>query len=325
MTAELFLHGRPISSVFELLGCRENDITFSVGWAFSRCPEFRRRFVEHVLPGIATPETDVVRLQEHGRGGITDIEIIGQNVHVIIEAKSGFKLPGSEQLTRYAERLNHQPRKHKVSVSLSEASKGFAATLLPNVVEGIPHIHVSLRDIDAIARTKSGSHAEKRLLAELRTYFNRIARMQDLSSNLVYVVCISKGYPTESEVSWRDMVEIHNRYLMPVGGAFPREPVNYLGFRYDSQLRAIRHAESCEIINSMDGMIQGCRYKLEAPHYLYTLGPSIVPSKVVRNGKTERANRVYAAIDLLLTCDTISEAGELTRKRLNPSAVDNPA
>jgi hypothetical protein len=51
-------------------------------------------------------------------------------------------------------------------------------------------------------------------------------------------------------------------------------------------------------------------------HLVYTLGPPILPPRAVKTGNLYRAQRVEAAIDLLLTCETISEARDRTRKRL---------
>jgi hypothetical protein len=140
--------------------------------------------------------------------------------------------------------------------------------------------------------------------------------MQDITSNMVYVVVLSHKRPADCDITWCEMVELHARYFHPVGGSYPREPVNYLGFRYGGQLRAIRHVDKCEVVSDLTDRIPGCRFRLDGPHYLYSLGAAIVPSKTVRNGNVVMANRLYAAIDLLLTCDTIGEAGELTRKRL---------
>ncbi len=53
--------------------------------------------------------------------------------------------------------------------------------------------------------------------------------------------------------------------------------------------------------------------------YLYTLGPPIVPPKTVKAGNLYRAQRVEAAIDLLLTCDTIRDARDKTQERLTAS------
>jgi hypothetical protein len=35
MSAELILYGRPVGTVFDLLGSKENDITYSLGWALA--------------------------------------------------------------------------------------------------------------------------------------------------------------------------------------------------------------------------------------------------------------------------------------------------
>lgn len=50
--------------------------------------------------------------------------------------------------------------------------------------------------------------------------------------------------------------------------------------------------------------------------YIYKLGPAIVPGKVIKTGKIFRNGRVWAMLDTLLTCDTISDARDLTQERL---------
>lgn len=316
MLAEIRLHGKVIDSVFELLGDRENDITFSLGWALAQCPDFRRRVVQAVLPAATEVETESVLLQEHGEGGITDIEIKGPSVHLIIEAKRGLELPGVEQLSRYSHRLAQSPLAERAIVTVSCASAAYANTQLPSHVGGLACRHLSIAEINTLAKVRRGTNVEKRLLRELSVYLNRIDQMQDLTSNMVYVVVLSQDVPANSEITWRDIVEKHNKYFHPVGGTYPREPVNYIGFRYNGQLQSIRHVEKCEVVTELADRIPGCGYPLECAYYLYTLGPPIIPSKPVRNGKVVMANRLYAAIDLLLTSDTISEAGERTRKRL---------
>src|SRR5213594_3939454 len=74
--AEIFLHNKPIKSVFHLLGEHENDITYSVAWALAQSPAFLNRFIELATgKSIDTPNV-VIRLQQHEQqGGITDIEI----------------------------------------------------------------------------------------------------------------------------------------------------------------------------------------------------------------------------------------------------------
>lgn len=54
----------------------------------------------------------------------------------------------------------------------------------------------------------------------------------------------------------------------------------------------------------------------ETDHYIYKLGPAIVPGKTVKTGKIFKNGRVWAMLDTLLTCDTISDARDLTQSRL---------
>ena len=317
MAARLTLHGKSITSVFELLGDRENDITASIGWALAKCPTLCRRVVHAAIPGVTDPDITDVRLQHWGEDGVTDIELNGHGVHVIIEAKRGFELPGDEQMARYSARLAKSEAAERALLTVSQASALFAQAQPRDRVAGLPCRHLSLRDLAALVRASGGSHAEKRLLTELEVYLNKVARMQDITSNMVYVVSLSQNRPPDSDITWCDIVEKHGRYFHPVGGSYPREPANYLGFRHGGRLQSIRHTRQCEVVRDLGTTIPGCRFKLDGPHYLYTLGPPIIPSKTVRNGRVAMANRVYAAIDLLLTCDTISEAGEQTRARMN--------
>jgi hypothetical protein len=54
----------------------------------------------------------------------------------------------------------------------------------------------------------------------------------------------------------------------------------------------------------------------DTDHYVYRLGPAIIPSRTVKTGKLYKNGRVWAMLDTLLTCDSISEARDLTKTRL---------
>ena len=38
-------YGEEVNSIFQLLGDKENDITLSMSWALTRCPEFLKAVV----------------------------------------------------------------------------------------------------------------------------------------------------------------------------------------------------------------------------------------------------------------------------------------
>src|SRR3954466_10548377 len=98
---DLFLHGRDVRTVFDLLGDKENDITYSLGWALARSPRLLDALLSDVFeeePG----EVIAVRLQEFlPGGGFTDIEVETERVHVIVEATRGWAMPRIEQLEMY--------------------------------------------------------------------------------------------------------------------------------------------------------------------------------------------------------------------------------
>ncbi len=327
--ADLFLHGRPVKTVFDLLGDKENDITFSIGWALGQCDAFMNALLEKWFPGIDVGEVQAVQLQQAGGSGFTDVEIITDHVHVIIEAKRGWDLPESieQQLTKYASRFSMTSGQNLIVV-MSEGADYYALPKLPRSVEAISVRYLSWRGIAAIAKKsqQGTSHASKRLLQELLQYLNSIMSLQNQTSNQVYVVALAGGAAGWSALSWRHIVTEHDRYFHPVGGSgWPKTPPNYLGFRYDGRLQSIRHIDRYSVIADTPGMAAAFPLMLPAvqegqeifskAHFLYELGPAIAPIHEVRTGNLFRNGRVWAALDLLLTSKTISEARDLTQQR----------
>ena len=325
MSVDLRLHGRPVGTVFDLLGHKENDITYSVGWAMSRCPELTRAFIESVLPDVAEPSVDVVLLQEGVPGaGFTDIElkINESEFHVVIEANRGYNLPGEDQLAKYATRSDTQP---SLLVVMAEAPAHFVSGKLPPQVEGVEVLYRSWRELDELvmqAASRSRSHSEKRLLRELSRYLRGLMTMQNVNSNLVYVVSLG-GEIEETGISFRDVVLEHDAYFCPVGGGpgrWPKEPPNYLGFRFDGRLQQIRHVDSYKVVEDDHAGFEPLADKVSwdhERHWLFDLGPAIIPDHPVKNGKLWPTHRGWIAIDLLLTCETVAEARDKTNERLD--------
>jgi hypothetical protein len=123
-------------------------------------------------------------------------------------------------------------------------------------------------------------------------------------------------------VSFADVVTKHDRYFHPTGGGpggWPKTPPNYVGFRFHGRLQAIRHVDEYDVVMKPWDTIPGLAGRPDWPegqHFLYTLGPPIVPAATVKTGKLYRAQRVWVAIDLLLTSATISTARDKTNERL---------
>src|SRR4051812_8409835 len=102
---DLLLHGRPVGTVFDLLGDKENDITYSLGWGLANSERLALAVLGDVL-GHDSRESPAISLQEFvSGGGFTDVEIKTPTRHLIIEAKRGWTLPTISQLEKYVPAL----------------------------------------------------------------------------------------------------------------------------------------------------------------------------------------------------------------------------
>lgn len=206
----------------------------------------------------------------------------------------------------------------------NESTEAYTKTHFKNnIISGIEVETLSWKIIQrlAISAIKKGKNAEKRLLKELIIYLEKISTMQKLDSNWVYVVSLGSNNNLEKwSISFRDIVNKKSRYFHPVGGnkrGWPAEPPNYIAFRYDGRLQSIHHVDRYEVFTDPS------QHFPEAPkeiwytnHYLYHLGPAIIPNRVVKAGKKIiRSMRVWAMLDLLLTCDTIQDARDQSKLR----------
>lgn len=125
------------------------------------------------------------------------------------------------------------------------------------------------------------------------------------------------GHYKDCELSWIEIVNKYNKYFCPVGGnGWPKEPPNYIAFRYDGRLQAIHHIDHYTVTRNLHEQFPEMPdEELVENHFVYSLGPAITPSKTVKTGNIYRSGRVWAMLDTLLTCDSISEARDLSYSR----------
>lgn len=323
--ATLESYGKEIHSIFQLLGDKENDITLSMSWALVKCTEFLKALIISIT-GTAPPNDDISILNQRydANAGITDIEITDfQTFHIIIEAKRGWILPSADQLTKYSLRSDFQnaPYGNKYIVTMSECTQSYAAAHLPfREINKIPVKHLSYREVYQLAKTvrSVSNNEQKHLLDEFCEYLKGLMTMQKLDSNMVYVVALGTKTPDRCSLTWIDIVQKYNKYFCPVGGnGWPKEPPNYIAFRYYGQLQAIHHIDGYTVTRNLHDEIPEMPDEVcDTNHYVYKLGPAIKPVKTVKTGKIFRNGRVWVMLDTLLICDTISEARDLTQSRL---------
>lgn len=328
---DLTLYGRRVETVFELLGEAEDDITYSVGWGLAQSEDFARALLAEVYGAdVPVGELTAVRLQKIDKTtGRTDIEVESERQHLVIEAKRGWQLPGYDQLEQYARRLrNGEPRQRCVLVVAECASYYPPVLALPKEVYGIPIGYLPWSRVAELVTQSSLAcrrQAERRLLHELHRYLRRLMTVQNTTSNLVYVVTLQDEPLAWADISYREMVYLRNRYFHPVGGAWPKTPVNYLGFRFDAHLQRIQHVERYEVTTQLHDYVPDIHEGGESePYFVYFLGPAIEPPVKIHMGDMQRNMRAWAALDLLLTAGTISEARDLTRTRHEAAGIPFP-
>lgn len=318
---QLVLHNREIETIFQLLGEKENDLTYSVGWALYRSPNFLQEFLRSIIGFKDSTDDVILRLQHHrDPGGFTDVEVeLPGQFHIIIEAKRGWSLPSASQLQKYAPRFEKSACPVQRFVVLTECSVEFATHHLEcQAAKGVPVQPLPWKMVvkSAAHASAQGSHAEKRLLQELTSYLGRVTTMQNTDSNWVYVVVLASGTPEGWKVSWIDIVKEKRRYFHPVGiSGWPKDPPNYIAFRYYGRLQSIHHIEAYEVFNDPHESFPEIPKDDWGPHYLYRLGPGFAPADEVRTGNIYKNGRVWCMLDTLFTCKTISEARDLSKSR----------
>ena len=193
----------------------------------------------------------------------------------------------------------------KFSIGLADASQ-----LIDSVLVDKPFMQAELvlKTIDNIFRKHK---ITKRKLKEIIV----ISGPGDFSAVRIGIsVANALGYAWNKPVK---AVEVKKKYFYPVGEKGWPEPPNYMAFRYKGKLQYICHVESYEIVEQLHDSIKEIEPDNEEPlHYVLKLGPRIIPSSEVKNGKIWPNGRYWCMLDTLLTCKTVKEARDLTKKRL---------
>jgi hypothetical protein len=320
----LTIYGNQPVSVFRLNGADENSASFALGWVLDQSAVYRKLVIETVF-GEALDVGDVkIALQEYDEdGGYTDLEVhAGSRFHLILEAKRRRDLPTRKQLEGYMHRLVAKGAERRRLVSVSAADQALALRALPPDLKGVPIVHVSWSDLQQLAekaRSIATGFEEKLWLRQLIEHLGEFVSMKRRTDNNVYVVSLGSQPMIKGETLTSIIVVEKDRYYFhPVGNgnSWPSDPPNYIGFRYGGKLRSVHHVDSFEIVRNLHAR-NPLWPETKVDHFIYHLGPPMVPRTDVRTGKIYRSGRVWCAIDTLLSgaCATISEAREETQRR----------
>ena len=318
----LTLSGNQLNSVFSIKGEDENSATYALGWALAHSASFAKLFLEEAFDSEIDVTNLMVELQKHGLdGGYTDIELhAGHQFHAVLEAKKGWEVASRTQLERYLHRLHDNGAHKLVFISVSKSNRKHAKTKLPTHLNSINIIHFSWTDLQKIAvkaSKKTANFEEKLWLGQLIKHLGAYISMNRETSNKVYVVAISDGKIVGSGYPYIKVVEIDRRYFHVIGNNWPKEPPNYIGFRYQGKLLSIHHIDSFEIIENLNTANKNWPITI-ADHFVYSLSPPIKPVVEIKSGKVFGPGHDWCAIDTLLSgaYKTVCEARDETKKRL---------
>jgi hypothetical protein len=319
---DFYIYGRKTNNIFDLLGTKENDISKAIGLSFSKAPQFLQLYLEHIGIKVNTLNGLKIKLQEYEEDkGFTDFEIEQEDEFiVIVEAKKGWNFPSQNQLDKYTSRLkfiNFRAKTKKI-VIFTESKKEFTKTHFLIEHSNSFDIEITsykeLWEIAKKAKIKSNNY-EKRFLEDLLIYLEKLMTMKNIHSNLVYVVAVSSGQVKDWKISWIEIVK-RKKYFHPIGGnGWPSEPPNYIAFRYNGKLQSIHHIDSYEVFSDPNNHFSEIPSEEWGNHFIYDLSEPIIPSKNIKTGNIFRNGRIWAMLDLLLTCDTIAEARDKTKFR----------
>lgn len=311
----LQLSNNSIHSFFELIGYKENDLTYGLGYILHASPSLQNVILRELDIPLRREDAIDIHLQRYSEsdGGYTDIEIwVNHELMVLIEAKVGWVLPSSDQIEKYRSRINNEKAR---LIVISQCSNEYANSHLADDIFYVSWKSVYEQIISAYSETSS--IIEKSKLEEYKKYLSKFITMDRELLNVAYCVVLSSKLAPYSSISFIDVVEKHDVYFYPYAKGWPNRAPNYMAFRYDGRLQSIRKVVDYEVIDYLHEAIPGVIGKSEkAKHFLLQLGPRIIPNHTVKNGNIYPAQRLWCTIDTLLTCNSIKEARDLTKERI---------
>lgn len=310
---ELKRYGTDVTSVFDLLGRDENDLTGSLAFALSRCQSLSEMILRRVWPDADKRSSVALALEVRDSDGRTDLEILLGDTLLIIEAKRGWGLPSQAQLHRYAKRITEGPGVGAL-VTLSQASPALAALNLPAEIDGVPVRHLPWRDVLAeISSIRHRCRGQERLwLDEFRAYLQGVIRVRRIEDSWTYCVVLNDKMPDDGgPYTFHEYVTKAKCYFHPFGiGGWPTEPPNFLAFRWSGAVQRIHRVKHAEVLPSLLERWPKLRRSpgTMRPHVVYDLGPRLPPFEPIPNGAPYRAARLWVLLDQLQTADTLKAA-----------------
>lgn len=305
-------HGADVPCVFSLLGTNENDLTAALGFALSKCPPLAAALTRRICAAAAsTAQGDLsMDLEERDAAGRTDLELKLGSSLFIIEAKRGWLLPSTAQLSKYASRIMAAPGGGAL-VTLSQASHALAAQNLPSRIGAVPVVHLPWLDVLAVVnKVRANCRGHERLwLDEFNTYMKEVTSVRRVEDSWTYCVVLNDVKPGGT-ATFKEIVTEQLCYFHPYGaGGWPNEAPNFMAFRWAGAVQRIHRVVEHEVVPQLsDRWPELTNEAANRPHAVYRLGPRLPPYEPIPNGASYRASRLWVLLDQLQSAPTLAGA-----------------
>jgi hypothetical protein len=323
----LHAYGRLVTTPFGLLGTNENALSFALAYTFQQCSPLLHWFLRAIgIPGVHQSALQKARidLQEHRSGepsqGITDIEIHLQGTfHVIIEAKVGLAVPAMEQCRKYLARFHDEPSQKLVALIQSPDRallEGYTKKdrALARRLVGFQWAGFIPECVRLMLGTSASSH-EKEWVRSFYSFLDQEYTMKAFSTE-VWLLAIS------TELLWPNGMshwDIHQKYRL--WWDYKEHSVRplYLAFRVDGKLDSIWRVNGIEHdVPMIDRVPEMKNIKSDwpkKPATIWHFDPPVKLAHPIRTGAGMYNRRVRCDLDLLLSCETVSEIEAAMSKR----------
>jgi hypothetical protein len=320
---------RLVTSPFGLIGTDENALSAALAWTFRCCPELLRWFLQQLgISGIhtqrlASAEVVLQKYEHFGRSrGLTDIEIrLGDEFHVIIEAKVGPAVPSLVQCKKYGARLQRSSAEKTKLVALVQAEdhgfvERYAAvnSALGEVLCLVTWQQV-LSECRRLARGIAVSPESRVWCGYLQEFLQQEYVMNTYTTE-VWILAASREPIWDNGLSHWD---IHRQFHLWWDYTETQVRPLYLAFRVSGQLDSIWRVNRIEhdvpITEHVPPLKQQGISWAKKPATIWHLEPPVPLQRTLRTGPGMYNRRVRCHLDLLLTCDTVQQIEQSMRER----------
>lgn len=226
--------------------------------------------------------------------------------------RSCARLPTTAQLASYAPRV--LARGGGALVTLSQASRDLASSLLPHEIDGVPVIHLPWPDVvEVLTAVRSAERGQRRLwLDQFQTYLTKVIHVRPPADSWTYCVSVSNGRPAGGgRWTFQEYVTHELHYFHPYGvSGWPLEPPNFVAFRWQGAVQRIHRVTKADVVPRLVDRWPDIPTIADTvrPHAVYQLGPRIPPHEPIPSGAQYRASRLGVLLDQLQTSPTLAHA-----------------